>query len=357
METNSIDELKTQLKHVQLQVRFLSVILVLGLALAVTSGILGRDSSSSILRARGLVIVDAQGHERILIGAPIPAAANRVRTDLKRAAQIWGPQMGGAGYIANYKAYQNGMNGILILDNEGFDRVAIGNPVPDPNIGKRIAPTTGIAINDDKGFERTGYGVMKVDGQYRDVLGMDSRGRETVDLAVFDGGDSGLFVSSGDRELLVGNSQPPPGESKPFQGLLVEHGKEVLYKSGLAEPQRAEIHVPADILARYVGTYQFTPTLSITIRRDGAHLFGQASGASEFEMFPESQTDFFLKAGDAQFTFVTNGSGRHARNRHPRIAGVRQATRVRVDDHAVWRRGFPLEASAVYTRTGRASAR
>lgn len=316
METNSVDDLKAQLKRLQLQVRFLSVILVAGFALAMTSGILRlhstKDSSSSILRARGLVIVDAQGHERILIGAPIPGAANRVRTDLKRAAEIWGPQFGGAAnFIPDYKNLQNSMNGILILDAAGFDRIAIGNPVPDPNIGKRIAPSTGMMVNNDRGFERTGYGVMKVGGQYRDVLGMDSHGREAAVLAVEDGGDSGLMVNDGDRELLVGNSQPFSGESNRFQGLVVKQGKEVLYKSGRSVPPThgAEIHLPADILARYVGTYQFSPTLSITVTEDGDHLFGRANSGEKFEIFPESRTEFFVTEGEAQFTFVTNGSG------------------------------------------------
>lgn len=310
METNSIDDLKAQLKRLQLQVRFFSVILVVGLALAITSGILRsnstKDSSSSILRARGLIIVDAQGHERILIGAPIPAAANRVRTDLKRAAQLWGPQMGGeASFVSYYKNLQNSMNGILILDAAGFDRIAIGNPAPDPNIGKRNTPSTGMMINDDRGFERTGYGVSKLGGQYRDVLGMDSQGGETVDLAVLDGGDSGLIVNRGDRALLVGNSQPLAGESNPFQGLVVTQGKEVVYKLG-----PAAVHVPADILERYVGTYQLAPTFSIRITREDDHLFAQATGQAKSEIFPESQTEFYVKALDAPITFVTSGGGR-----------------------------------------------
>jgi len=307
MEINSVGDLRTQLKRLQMQVRLLAAILVVSLALAITSGILRLDSteesSSSILRARGLVIVDAQGHERILIGAPIPSAADRVRTDLKRAAQIWGPQFGGAAnFVSYYKNVQNSMNGILILDAEGFDRIAIGNPTPDPNIGKRNTPSTGMMINDDRGFERTGYGVSKLGGQYRDVLGMDSQGGEIVDLAVLDGGDSGLMVSHGDRELLVGNSNPLQGESEPFQGLVVEQGQKVLYK--LAP---AAVHVPPDVLARYVGTYRLAPTFSITITREGDHLYAQPTGQPKSQIFPESATECYVQAMGAPITFVTSG--------------------------------------------------
>ena len=37
-------------------------------------------SADDVLRTRGLIIEDEAGRERILIGAPIPEAANRVRT-------------------------------------------------------------------------------------------------------------------------------------------------------------------------------------------------------------------------------------------------------------------------------------
>lgn len=35
-----------------------------------------------IIKTRGIIIVDEQGRERILLGAPVPTAKNRVRTDL-----------------------------------------------------------------------------------------------------------------------------------------------------------------------------------------------------------------------------------------------------------------------------------
>jgi Domain of unknown function (DUF3471) len=59
-----------------------------------------------------------------------------------------------------------------------------------------------------------------------------------------------------------------------------------------------------------VGSYQLAPNLSITITRDGDHLFGQATGQPKFELFPESDKDYFLKVGDAQITFVTDSQGR-----------------------------------------------
>ena len=133
------------------------------------------QSSDRILRVRGIIVEDTAGHERILIGAPIPAAQNRVRTDDARVRQLWATRYPNADrYMNFYKDYQHATNGILILDEKGFDRVALGDPVPDPNVGKRIGPSTGMVINDEQGNERSGYGLLNVNGRYRVVLGMDS---------------------------------------------------------------------------------------------------------------------------------------------------------------------------------------
>ena len=52
-------------------------------------------ATEDVIRARGLIIEDAAGRERILIGAPVPEAANRVRTDEARVREVWGPRFSG----------------------------------------------------------------------------------------------------------------------------------------------------------------------------------------------------------------------------------------------------------------------
>lgn len=203
---------------------------------------LGQSTSGDrVIRARGLIIEDEEGRERILLGAPIPDAANRVRTDLERVREIWGSRFGGR-YMEFYKEYRNDMNGLLILDANGFDRIAVGDPTPDPNIGRRIAPATGIEINDEQGYERTGYGLLKVDGLYRVVLGLDSdRGTEGLTLSLFDGGKVGLSVY-GDRSLFLGTAPPGAmaGLAGAFHGLRVGQGDEVSYEINAASESGAE---------------------------------------------------------------------------------------------------------------------
>ena len=58
------------------------------------------------------------------------------------------------------------------------------------------------------------------------------------------------------------------------------------------------------IYEEYVGVYQLAPTFALTITRDGNRLITQATGQGKFELFPESETAFFVKVIDAQITFV-----------------------------------------------------
>lgn len=77
-----------------------------------------------------------------------------------------------------------------------------------------------------------------------------------------------------------------------------------------APKTRKEITVDAPVLDRYTGRYQLAPTFLITISREGARLFLQATAQPRFELFPETDHDFFLKEVDAQVTFVSDGTGR-----------------------------------------------
>jgi hypothetical protein len=49
--------------------------------------------------------------------------------------------------------------GIIIVDDQGRERIAIGSPVPDPREGRRRSPSTGLVINDAAGYERFGVAL------------------------------------------------------------------------------------------------------------------------------------------------------------------------------------------------------
>jgi len=82
-----------------------------------------------------------------------------------------------------------------------------------------------------------------------------------------------------------------------------------LAKPRPAPKPRKEIAVDPKVLERYVGEYSFTPAIAVTVTLEGNQLFVQATGQSKVPVYPESETDFFLKIVDAQISFVKDASG------------------------------------------------
>jgi CubicO group peptidase (beta-lactamase class C family) len=74
--------------------------------------------------------------------------------------------------------------------------------------------------------------------------------------------------------------------------------------------ERKPIKLDPAIYDAYVGEYELAPSFSITVTREGDHLFGQPTGQPKVELFPESETKFFLKVVDAQIEFVKGGDGK-----------------------------------------------
>jgi CubicO group peptidase (beta-lactamase class C family) len=77
-----------------------------------------------------------------------------------------------------------------------------------------------------------------------------------------------------------------------------------------AAKQRQEMKVDAAVLEKYTGRYQLAPSFIVTITRNGDQLYAQATDQPRFEIFAESPREFFLKAVDAQLTFVVDDTGR-----------------------------------------------
>ncbi|MFZ0686580.1 MAG: serine hydrolase [Terriglobales bacterium] len=80
----------------------------------------------------------------------------------------------------------------------------------------------------------------------------------------------------------------------------------------LSQPpkEHKEVAVNPKLFDGYVGRYELAPNFILTVTRDGDRLFGQATGQSKFEMFPEGDRDYFLKIVDAQITFETDSQGK-----------------------------------------------
>lgn len=105
------------------------------------------------------------------------------------------------------------------------------------------------------------------------------------------------LMKDGQTEAAIENYQRSL-ELNPANNNAVE----MLTKMG-AKPELKEVVIDESVLATYIGTYQIQPGFEIVITQDGKHLFGQATGQGKFELFPTSDTEFYLKVVEAQIKF------------------------------------------------------
>ena len=73
--------------------------------------------------------------------------------------------------------------------------------------------------------------------------------------------------------------------------------------------EQKEVKVDPKIYDSYAGEYQLAPTFTITITNENGKLMAQATGQSKFELFPSSETEFYIKVVSAQLTFVKDPAG------------------------------------------------
>lgn len=93
----------------------------------------------------------------------------------------------------------------------------------------------------------------------------------------------------------------------------IAHGIAGLYNPELAPLPHKEVKIDSKLLDQYTGEYEVEPGYTIVLTNDNGHLMGQASEGPQFELFPESEKDFFIKAEEISITFVkdTNGKVTH----------------------------------------------
>jgi len=183
------------------------------------------DKADKIIRTKGIVIVDEQGRDRILIGSPIPASKDRVFGNKEKSFAAWKDNLTMKAYWDNYDKLQTRPNGIMVLNKEGFDITGIGEDMPDPNIGKRIGKTNGFFINDNRGWERGGFGTIVRDGVEQVGLGLDSsKGKEGINMMVLDDKSNAIFLNDGKSSMVIGSLGPNfhyNKSDKPFSGYMV----------------------------------------------------------------------------------------------------------------------------------------
>jgi len=156
---SEVQQLQRQVAELRRTVRLVTTLAVLVTGGFVVSAFAPQDS---VIRARGLIITDEAGRDRVVLGAPMAAATK----DTKLAEAI----------------------GIAVLDSLGRMSVALGTQNPlvleDGSTGTRIAASAGLTIYDPRdGKERGGMGAFE-DGRANMCLDYGERQKEAVCLSV-----------------------------------------------------------------------------------------------------------------------------------------------------------------------------
>jgi hypothetical protein len=182
------DAVQQELQDLRKTVRNLSTLVAALLLTAAACFLLGATKGPQVLRLKGLVIVDDQGRDRILLGAPTPESASRTRKDAQTES-------------------------LVFLGENGADRVIIGQ-TPDPSIAgqtsKRIAEGWGSLYFDPNGNERGGMGFL---GNGRAVVALDRPNGDALGMMVDDQTHyAGMLINYPSRqaalELSVEDTQP-----------------------------------------------------------------------------------------------------------------------------------------------------
>lgn len=89
-----------------------------------------------------------------------------------------------------------------------------------------------------------------------------------------------------------------------------QHGIDMLKKLGVeTEGMVKDAVVPNAVLETYVGNYELKPGFILAVTKEGSQLKAQATGQPAFEIFPKSETEFYVKVVSAQITFNKNTAG------------------------------------------------
>lgn len=110
------------------------------------------------------------------------------------------------------------------------------------------------------------------------------------------------YMVNGDKDLAIAN----------YKKSLELNPKNIGATNALASltKDHKEVKVDPKIYDAYAGEYELTPTLVLTVTNENGKLMGQPNGQQKAELFPTSETEFFLKAIDAQVTFVKDDQGK-----------------------------------------------
>ena len=239
------------------------------------------------------------------------------------------------GFITGFWRMPDDRNTIIVMDNtsspqvgdlvRGIAGILYGEPAPEPK--RPIAGVIGAVIEED--------GIEAAKRRYRELketspesydfgemqlnmLGYGYLGSGDVQTAIelfklnvdafpeaYNVYDSlgEAYMAAGDDERAIANYRKALELNPGF-----DNARQMLKKLGV-EVEEVSVELSDALLDEYVGKYAIQPTFVLSITREGEQMYVQATGQPRAEIYPTSETEFYLKVVDAQLTFERNGDG------------------------------------------------
>ncbi|MCA0932454.1 serine hydrolase [Lutimonas saemankumensis] len=122
-----------------------------------------------------------------------------------------------------------------------------------------------------------------------------------------------VYDSYAEAQMKLGNNEEAINYYKKSVEMNPgnQNGIDMLKKLGVdIADETEEVVVPDEILESYVGKYELSPGFVLTITKEGSQLSGQATGQSKVDIFPKSETLFYLKVVMAQIEFNKGDNGK-----------------------------------------------
>jgi hypothetical protein len=257
----------------------------------------------------------------LTVRRPLPAPGQQIALGWHIATGDGGREIvwhnGGTGGYRSYIGFDpKNRTGVVVLSNtftnEGIDD--IGRHLLDPTAPLLPAPKTRQEIAVDAKVLDGYVGIYELAPKF--VLTVTREGNQLFAQATGQP-KAELFVESNKEffyKVVDAQITFQTDDQGRATGLILhqngDHPAKRVESHPAAPKARTEIAVDPTILERYAGRYQLAPAFIITVTREGTHLFAQATAQPKFEIFAETERDFFLKAVDAQITFVQDLAGR-----------------------------------------------
>jgi CubicO group peptidase (beta-lactamase class C family) len=228
------------------------------------------------------------------------------------------------GFYTNFARWVDDKICVVVLSNNdaapvdaitlGLSAIALGEPYDFP---VKKSP-----IKMDPAIFADYEGVYQIeDGDYRFITADDTAmysqrsgsvvlrvQPETEDLFYFDFDEMTTIKFVRDESgKVIRHIIHHPGHDAPAEKLAGEEAEKVLAEQ---EAQWEVAQVDPAIYEKYVGEYQLPIGMNMTVRSADGKIFVQATGQPEAELFPRSETEYFLKVVDAQITFVIDEAGK-----------------------------------------------